>query len=314
MRGTLIAVLFAALALCGCKAPGSPRIGKPLQMTAGPRSVVIQDGNEVVARYQADGPRGPAVWPLCAPGGESLTRAFPFAEVLGEANDHPHHTSLWFAHGNVSGVDFWQGKGRIVAVGDPIVDQAQQRIEQACEWRDENGALVARERRALSFFSGTDWRAVDLATVLTSDGKPLRFGDTKEGTMALRLRQEFCLEGPGAAGSMQNSEGQVGNAVWSKRARWVAYSALLGGVPHTVAMFDHPTNHGFPTTWHARGYGLCAANPFGLSDFTKAPKGAGELVVPAGREQAFRYRVWVHRGPCDAALIDAAWRAFAAGD
>lgn len=313
MRCPALTAFFATLAVTACTVSG-PRIGKRLQMAVAVGTVLIQDGDEVVARYDADGPRGPAVWPWRAPGGELLTRAFPFAEVPGEVRDHPHHTSLWFAHGNVSGVDFWQGKGRIVAVGDPIVDKTQQRIAQHCEWRDEAGAVLARERRELRFYGGEDWRAVDLATSLVSDRKPLRFGDTKEGTMALRLRQEFCLEGPGAAGTMQNSEGQTGNAVWSKRARWVAYSADLNGVPHTVAMFDHPSNHGFPTTWHARGYGLCAANPFGLSDFTKAPKGTGDLVVPAGVEQAFWYRVWVHRGPCDAAAIDAAWRAFAAGD
>ena len=25
----------------------------------------------------------------------------------GESSDHPHHRSLWFTHGSVSGVDFW---------------------------------------------------------------------------------------------------------------------------------------------------------------------------------------------------------------
>lgn len=307
MRAASNMVALAAVLMSGgCAAPDAVR----MQM-AGTR-VVIQDGQAVFAEYRADGPRGPAIWPLCAPGGEPVTRAFPFFEVEGEARDHPHHTSLWFAHGEVNGIDFWQGKGQIVATGAPVMDRALHRIEQPCEWRDDRGVLVARERRTLTFQSAADWRAVDFATSLVRDDGPLRFGDTKEGTMALRLRQEFCLEGPGAAGHLQNSEGATGNAVWGKPARWVAYSADLGGVPHTVAMFDHPDNHGHPTTWHARGYGLCAANPFGLSDFTKAPKGTGELVVPQGAELRLRYRVWVHRGPCDGERIDAAWRLFSA--
>ena len=32
-----------------------------------------------------------------------------------------------------------------------------------------------------------------------------------------------------------------------------------------VAIFDHPSNPQHPTTWHARQYGLIAANPFGLN-------------------------------------------------
>lgn len=283
----------------------------PLRLYLAGSRVVIQDGDAVFAEYRADGPRGPAIWPLCAPGGEPVTRAYPFFVVEGEAQDHPHHTSFWFAHGAVNGVDFWQGNGRIVPVS-MLVEQAGHRIEQACDWRDERGATVVHERREYGFHTGAEWRAVDFATSLRRDEGPFTFGDTKEGTLALRLRPEFCLEGPGAAGRVVNSEGVVGAAVWGKPARWVAYAAELGGVTHTVALFDHPLNHGHPTTWHARGYGLCAANPFGLSDFAKAPKGTGDLVVPQGAELRLRYRVWLHRGPCDAAAIEAAWRAFTA--
>ena len=131
--------------------------------------------------------------------------------------------------------------------------------------------------------------------------------------MALRLRNEFCLEGPGAAGTVQSSEGLRGKAVWGKPARWVAYSAELDGVPHTVAMFDAPGNHGHPTHWHARGYGLFAANPFGLHDFTGAPPGTGDLVIQDRGELRLRYRIWIRRGAVDAAQLEAAWAGFAAG-
>jgi hypothetical protein len=297
------------------------------QCTAGPgvelavagQRIVVTAGKEPFAEYRADGARGPCVWPLCAPGGQTVTRAFPFAEVAGEPHDHPHHTSLWFAHGAVNGVDYWQGDGHVVAVGEPAVDAAAGTIRQACEWRDGKGTVVAREQREVRFAAGADARTVDVLVAVAGAAGQLRFGDTKEGTMALRLRAEFALDGAGGAGSLANSEGQLatkgdsGAPVWGQRARWVAYTASLDGVPHTVAMFDHPENHGHPTTWHARGYALCAANPFGLHDFTKAPVGAGDLVVVAGRELRLRYRVWLHRGACDAGTIDAAWRAFAGG-
>ena len=35
----------------------------------------------------------------------------------------------------------------------------------------------------------------------------------------------------------------------------------------TIGMIDNPKNPGYPTYWHARGYGLFAANPLGRSIF-----------------------------------------------
>ena len=40
-----------------------------------------------------------------------------------------------------------------------------------------------------------------------------------------------------------------------------------GGHTVTIAIFDHPGNPGYPTYWHARGYGLFAANPLGRHIF-----------------------------------------------
>ena len=271
-------------------------------------SVHAPDG--LIAEYRIDGQRGPVLWPLCAVGGEALTRAFPFAEVEGERRDHRHHESCWFAHGAVNGVDFWAGDGSIVAIGKPQIDAAKGEIAQRSEWRDGAGEVICQDRRTWRFHRGEGWRAVDVTVVVTRAAGELKFGDTKEGTMALRLRNEFCLAGPGAAGSITNSEGVTGKSAWGKPARWVAYSAKLASVPHTVAMFDAPGHHGHPTHWHARDYGLFAANPFGLHDFTEAPAGTGDLVVAAGGALRLRYRIWLCTGACDAAAIEAAWQKF----
>ncbi|MFO1077807.1 MAG: PmoA family protein [Planctomycetota bacterium] len=309
-KSPALALLFAA---CAAPGPGTP-VASRLQFAPLSVGIAVHDGPEPFAEYRTDGQRGPVLWPLCAPGGATLTRAFPFAEIDGEAHDHPHHESCWFAHGSVGGVDFWQGQGRIAPVGPPRVDAAHAVIEQALEWRDHDDRLVCREQRTYRFGCGGQERWVDVAVRLGRDPSELVIGDTKEGTMALRLRPEFCLDGPGAAGAIHDSEGRTDHDVWGKRARWVAYSAVVDGVPRVVAMFDQPQNHGYPTHWHARGYGLFAANPFGLSDFEKAPKGSGGLRLPAGATLSLHYRIWIHNGPFDAAAVEAAWREFAAAN
>jgi hypothetical protein len=59
--------------------------------------------------------------------------------------------------------------------------------------------------------------------------------------------------------------------------------------------------------WHARGYGLFAANPFGLAVFTGDKSQNGALTVAPGQSLRFRYRVIIHPGDAKAANIAAQW-------
>ncbi|MEI6356656.1 MAG: DUF6807 family protein, partial [Verrucomicrobiota bacterium] len=145
-------------------------------------------------------------------------------------------------------------------------------------------------------------------TVFATDGE-LTFGDTKEGTMAIRLAESMRLAQPAkkaGEGRILNSEGVRDGETWGKHAAWCDYSGPVGGRTVGVALFDHPSNPRYPTTWHVRDYGLFAANPFGLHDFEKKPKGAGDLKVPAGGRVTFRYRFVFHDG--DATAADVAGR------
>ena len=72
-------------------------------------------------------------------------------------------------------------------------------------------------------------------------------------------------------------------------------------------MMDHPQNHSFPTWWHARSYGLLAANPFGIHDFERKPAGTGDLVLKKGKSLSFRYRVLLHSDNWDDARLEAAY-------
>ena len=79
--------------------------------------------------------------------------------------------------------------------------------------------------------------------------------------------------------------------------------AGIDGKTIGMAIFDHPSNPRHPTWWHARYYGLVAANPFGIHDFEKQPDGTGDLTIPAGKSVTFRYRFLFHEGDYKAADI-----------
>jgi len=86
-------------------------------------------------------------------------------------------------------------------------------------------------------------------------------------------------------------------------------SGTVAGEPMTLAILDHPKNVGFPTYWHARGYGLFAANPLGQKAFTN---GNAELNFRLGPREAttFRHRVLILSGSATPEQIETYYRDF----
>ncbi len=118
------------------------------------------------------------------------------------------------------------------------------------------------------------------------------------------------LDNTGVSGRYRSAEGLEGDAVWSSRARWVALGGAVAGEPVTVAIINHPRNYNFPTYWHARGFGLFAANPLGARDFTGG-KTVDDYTLAPGRAVTFRHRVVILGGPAGADRIEAEFRDFA---
>lgn len=278
---------------------------------------VTVDGEPFATVHFAASPR-PFVFPVVGPDGVALTRSFPMADVAGETKDHPHHVSLWFAHGDVNGFDFWQGKAhreRIEWDRNLQLLSVDDRCSLRCgyRWLVDDGTLVCTEERELLFSApGDEARVIDVTVTLRATDRPLVLGDTKEGTFAVRVHEALRVDGSNGAARLVNSEGQVDAAVWGRRARWIDARGTIDGRDVGIALFDHPDNHAHPTWWHARTYGLLAANPFGVHDFEKRPAGTGTLTLPAGGSLRLRYRVLLHGADWNAASLDAAWQAWVA--
>ena len=63
----------------------------------------------------------------------------------------------------------------------------------------------------------------------------------------------------------------------------------------TIGIIDHPKNIGYPTYWHARGYGLFAANPLGRKVFSKGAEELNYSLKP-GASVNLNYRVIIRSG------------------
>ena len=276
----------------------------------------VEIDGQLFTTYLHEGYPKPILYPILGPRGIPITRNWPMKkDVPGESKDHPWHKSMWFAHSPVNGVDFWSESattGRIVQTKLLRAEGGKDRaaIETANEWQDAKGKAVLTDTRLMQFSLVPGGRVIDWQIDLHASHGPATFGDSKEGSMAIRTRKELQLVtdakqgATSAKGHALNSEGVRDLDLWGKRANWVDYWAEIEGKTIGVAIFDHPDNLHHPTWWHAREYGLISANPFGIHDFEQGkPADAGNYTIPEGKSITLRYRFIFHEGDPEKAKI-----------
>lgn len=272
----------------------------------------IEIDGQLFTEYIYKGWANPILYPVIGAEGIPMTRNFPMQKgVVNERPDHKHHRSLWFTHGEINGHDFWAGKGRIVQDkliasegGNVVILTTHNRYFVGDD-------VICRDQRTIALHVQPEGRFIDYEVAITASETDLVFGDTKEGSMAIRVRPELRLKGKVAAGNIRNSEGVEGKRAWGKRAKWVDYYGKVQGKVVGVALLDHPSNHGHPCRWHARDYGLFAANPWGIHHFEGAPKGKGEMRLAKGKSITLRYRFYFHTGTSEQAGVAQQYAKFA---
>jgi hypothetical protein len=258
----------------------------------------------------------PYLHPLRSASGKIVTRRFPMEKVGGEKQDHPHHQGLWFTHGDVNGLDFWSGSpSRPEKYGRVVLSKLGKTksgktgfISGLFEWQDAKGAPLLKEERTLAFHAQSELRIIDGDIRLTAIAKA-HFGDTKEGTFAIRVADSLNEE---HSGKLVNAEGLTGERnTWGKRSPWMDYSGEVEGEKLGIAIFDHPKNPKHPTYWHCRAYGLFAANIFGERDFYSNKARDGGMTLQPGESWRFRYRVIIHPGDAATAGLAALYKEYA---
>ena len=294
--------LFFACIACACSAQ--------VVITPGPQSVRVDINGKPFTEFflSGDGTMKPYLHPLRAATGTYVTRMWPMVkDVTGEPHDHQHQRGQYVGHADVNKIDFWgneesyttPNRGREVAAG-PVKVQGPS-LTARFNWVDPKDALLLEETRTITFHPHPTLRIIDFDITLTAKQRAV-FGDEKDGFFALRLRPE--LQEDKGTGHIINADGlETEKNAWGKPSNWVDYSGKVGVERVGVAIFDHPENPRHPTRWHVRGYGLFAANPFGLAVFTGDKSQNGALTLEPGQSLRFRYRVVIHAGDAHSAGV-----------
>jgi Family of unknown function (DUF6807) len=269
----------------------------------------------------------PVLYPIRAANGTVVTRGFPLDTRPGDPTDHPHHIGLWLNFENVNGLDFWNNsyaipKEKKQSYGwiktDKILETTGGEtgiLSYHANWTNQQNDILLEETTRFEFSGTAHRRIIDRVTVLKANTAIL-FTDAKDGMLGLRLAHELqipTLEDQkfsddkgnvtivkGGADTIPNgtyltSEGKQGNDAWSTRARWCKVFGRMGNDSISIAIIDHPGNPNYPTFWHARGYGLFAANPLGEKVFTNG-KSAKNLQLKKGESVTFRFRILIDEG------------------
>ena len=345
ISATIVAtVVFAFVMCCVGVEQNSPseRIRIVPKEAEGRVDIVI-DGQPFTSYIWPEKLAKPVLYPLRTPRGTVVTRGFPLEPRTGERVDHPHHAGLWFNYGNVNGFDFWNNseaikledahkmgniRHRAITLAKSGNDQGELEIE--AEWITGKQQLILREHTRFVFRGGPNFRSIDRITKLHALGETVFFNDDKEGVLGMRVARALeapsdkpevftdasgrptavaKLDNTGVNGVYLTSEGKKGDAAWGTRGRWCNLSGRLGDEPVTITILDHPANPGFPTYWHARGYGLFAANPLGQKIFSN---GTQELDFSLGPNQiaTFRYRILITSEILTPEKSEAAYQSF----
>jgi len=342
---TMLNIKLALIALLGLQVVcvAQDRGVRVVKDEAAGRVDVTVNGKPFTSYLWSDKLKVPVLYPLRTAQGTIVTRGFPLDPRPGERVDHPHHVGLWLNYGSVNGVDFWNNSTalppeqqkkmgtvlhrRIVRTSDGK-DSGELAVEM--DWVLPDGQPVMQESTTFAFHAGPNLRVVDRITKLTALTQRVVFQDNKEGMIGMRVRRELeqpsteplsftdssgrattvkVLDNTGVSGLYHSSEGKTGDAVWGTRGRWTMLSGKVNEEAITIAILDHPSNTGFPTYWHARGYGLFAANPLGQEVFSNGKEKLNFTLEPK-QSVTFRYRVLIFSGPTTADQVESEYKKF----
>ena len=286
----------------------------------------------------------PVLYPLRSASGTVVTRGYPLEPRPGERVDHPHHAGLWFNYGDVNGLDFWNNSDAIKADAAPKMGTIVHRsirgstngagegtLDVTEDWVDHTNRPVLKEDTRFIFRAKNGLRSIDRITTLTALDSSVSFTDNKEGVIGIRVARSLeqpsmtpekftdasgrvtdvaKLDTAGVHGHYLSSEGKEGDAVWGTRGKWTMLTGDVNGAPVTLAILDHPGNVGFPTYWHARGYGLFAANPLGQKAMSNGKEELNFKLAPR-TSVTFRHQVLILDGTTTAADLENYYTGFA---
>jgi len=243
------------------------------------------------------------------PSGVQITRHHPPIEGQDLTDHATFHPGIWLAFGDINGQDFWRIKAPVRhikfvqppraagATGTFVVENSYRRA-------DKPDQVVCHEICRYTI------KAQEDGYLLVSDSvfwapEAFAFGDQEEMGLGVRVATPISVK---SGGHMLDAAGRVDEKeIWSKSSAWCDYSGTIGGHQVGILLMPDPANFR-PARFHARDYGLLAANPFGQKVFGAAQE--SRVTVQPGELFRLRFGVLLHATNGATMDLPAAYQSF----
>lgn len=281
----ILSVLVSTLVLIGFTIRESEVSDTSLRIVSSENTIVVfnQNVKKPILVQQADPDFRPYIHPIAAPDGiGQLTEYSP--------SHHKHQTGLYWGLTRVNGRDYFHnpGNGYWKRKSFQILEGNEKTGSPVVKWQtvynllDQNGAPLLTETQTWRIRRIKDDYVMELEWQGQAQ-EEVTIGKYDYGSLFLRMPWK-----EGVNAEIINSTRQKNGAAEGQRSIWVDVGMQVPGrkdFAH-VAVYDHPENRNFPQYWRVD-------NQFGLGP---APTRNGDLVIPKGKTETYKYQLLVYTG------------------
>jgi len=237
--------------------------------------------NYILSEYE----KYPFFFPVNGPSEASVTS-------MRNAN-YPHHSSLFFGCDKVNGGNYWQeglDRGQILSLRAEIVESGGEKAVIVNEniWRRPGAMSPIKDFRTITITAPSEdvyQIDVEISMEMLQD---VTIDKTNHSLFSGRMDPDLAVIN---GGTMVNAEGESGEKnTFGKRSAWMDYHGPRMGKTEGMAIFQHPSNVGFPSSWFTRDYGFFSPTPMYW------PENGENTKYKKGQVITLKYRVLVHSG------------------
>ena len=279
-------LLFATLFIAGLLIVIPISAAKITAVRVGSKINITIDNKYFTSYIFSDDEKYPFFYPVNGPlSGGSLTSM--------RNAEYPHHSSLFFGCDLVNGGNYWQEgleRGRIISINAEIVKQGGDTviITDECIWSRPGAISHVKDTRKIIITSPSSTVSQIDVEIKIETLIDVTIKKTNHSLFSVRMAADLSVKN---GGTMINAEGIKNEKdTFGKNSPWMDYYGKRGAVVEGLAIFQHPSNHWYPSPWFTRDYGFMSPTPMYW------PENGTDTFMKKGTMLNLRYRVLVHAG------------------
>jgi len=263
-----------------------------------PTGLQITIGGKPFASYYTGTSKIPRPYFAKTPSGIQVTRHHPPIEGKDSTDHSTYHPGIWLTFAGINGNDYWRLKKKTeheMFIGTPEGGLGRGTFTVSnfyLDSLDASGNRVAHELCKYTIVARPDYYLLIYDSTISSDEHDLVFGDDQEYGLGIRVQTPIEER---YGGQILNADGLKGaKKLYGKVTDWCDYSGVMDGKLIGMTVMPDPKNFR-PSWFHARDYGLIAANPFGRKGVAGGEK--SEVLVKKGEKFHLGFGIAIYSAP-----------------